>query len=492
MKAKYWYAGMTAAALFYSAGAVKAQQENKVEIVGNSPVVQWQGWGCSLAWWAKEWGETPLAPRLADLVFSYKNVNLNGVVLPGLGMNAARYNVGGGGGGATIGSLYENVSPKMIPATNIRGYWLTGTNPNPNSSDWNWHRDKAQRHMLMLALKRSVNLVEFFSNSPPWWMNKNLSTGGGDQGKDNLRNKYNAAFAHYMACVVQHAEQYWHIPVTSVEPFNEPLGSWWQFPSGQEGCHFSDAHQAAVIPLLREEMNRLGLSGKVQLAASDENTSFQAAQTWQFFSPAVRRMIDKVNTHTYEQYGPNLPPLGEEVKPLPLWVSENGEGDASGYTLARTIVHDIYQLQPVVWCYWQPLDSGGWGMIYADRSNGSIDKPERKYYVMAEYSRAIRAGSEILLTTQPDVTAAFEARTHTLHYVFFSKRTSASFQFILPAQQAEYGKAVLTETTTHPGAGIPDYKYASVPTGPVLQGRITVTLPPQTVASLTIHNVRRF
>ena len=52
----------------------------------------WQGWGCSLAWWANAFGTRD---DLADLLFTTKSTALSGQTLPGLGMTVARYNVGG-------------------------------------------------------------------------------------------------------------------------------------------------------------------------------------------------------------------------------------------------------------------------------------------------------------------------------------------------------------------------------------------------------------
>jgi len=64
----------------------------------------WQGWGTSLAWWANCYGSRD---DLADIFFTMNNVSYNGdaqgssnndntsTVLPGLGLNIARYNLGG-------------------------------------------------------------------------------------------------------------------------------------------------------------------------------------------------------------------------------------------------------------------------------------------------------------------------------------------------------------------------------------------------------------
>src|SRR5215470_510859 len=51
----------------------------------------WEGWGCSLCWWANVFGNRD---DLADIVFTNKSTTLNGQSLPGLAMNIVRYNAG--------------------------------------------------------------------------------------------------------------------------------------------------------------------------------------------------------------------------------------------------------------------------------------------------------------------------------------------------------------------------------------------------------------
>src|SRR3954468_11723613 len=52
----------------------------------------WEGWGTSLAWWANVFGARD---DFADIFFTTKSVTYSGRTLPGLGLNIARYNLGG-------------------------------------------------------------------------------------------------------------------------------------------------------------------------------------------------------------------------------------------------------------------------------------------------------------------------------------------------------------------------------------------------------------
>ena len=51
----------------------------------------WEGWGASLAWWAKIFGDRS---DLADLFFTTEEVSFQGKTCPGLGFTIARYNAG--------------------------------------------------------------------------------------------------------------------------------------------------------------------------------------------------------------------------------------------------------------------------------------------------------------------------------------------------------------------------------------------------------------
>src|SRR4051794_22842883 len=52
----------------------------------------WDGWGASLCWWANVFGTRS---DMADVLFTTNYTSFNGQLLPGLGLNIARYNAGG-------------------------------------------------------------------------------------------------------------------------------------------------------------------------------------------------------------------------------------------------------------------------------------------------------------------------------------------------------------------------------------------------------------
>jgi len=125
--------------------------------------------------------------------------------------------------------------------------------------------------MMFKAKKRGADTIEMFSDSPPWWMNSNLSSAGGDTGRANLTPENDVRFAVYLASVAQYAANNWGVVFSSVEPFNEPSSGWWDYPCRQEGCHIPAKQQQDIIQDLRRELDRRGLD-TVPIAASDENT----------------------------------------------------------------------------------------------------------------------------------------------------------------------------------------------------------------------------
>ena len=52
----------------------------------------WEGWGTSLAWWAKAFGDRV---DIADAMFTMQSATIGDETVPGLGLNIVRYNQGG-------------------------------------------------------------------------------------------------------------------------------------------------------------------------------------------------------------------------------------------------------------------------------------------------------------------------------------------------------------------------------------------------------------
>ena len=235
--------------------------DTTVSIGPTSVWCEWQGWGSSLCWWANKYGTRD---DMADVLYTRRTVAVASAVgthvLPGLGFNIARYNAGGTGiRQLTIdGRLLTPDNPKSLaPFKAMTSYWGASAAGGKAELAWDWTVDSSQRAMMLKARKRGANIFELFSNSPPWWMCRNLGTTGSSSGRDdNIAPGHEHDFAVYLAIVAQQARDHWGIGFQSIEPFNEPSANWWKSPGAQEGCYFDAATQSTVVRELRSELDQ--------------------------------------------------------------------------------------------------------------------------------------------------------------------------------------------------------------------------------------------
>jgi galactan endo-1,6-beta-galactosidase len=378
-----------------------------VTIVPTSNWGTWEGWGTSLAWWAKKFGNQD---DLADIFFSLNWQELDGRNLPGLGLNIVRYNAGACSWNK-IGDAAMVVSPSMIVDRQMEAYWTDWFSSDSTSASWNWNVDLNQRAMMLKAKLRLANRFELFSNSPVWWMCNNHNPAGADQGgNDNLQSWNVENHGIYLATIAQHARDFWGILFESVEPFNEPDGNWWSGLKGtQEGCYFNPISQKPVINALRSELNNRGLSSTL-VAASDDNTYDDAIATWAALGEGVQTNIGRVNVHGYQEGNGRRDLLYSAIKSKgkSIWNSEYGEGDSTGRRLVSNLILDFRWLHPTAWIYWQVIDGFGWGLIDEDVNTGLVGAVSQKYFILAMFSRHIREGMRILDSGSDNVVVAYD------------------------------------------------------------------------------------
>jgi galactan endo-1,6-beta-galactosidase len=355
----------------------------------------WEGWGVSLAWWAKEFGTRS---DLASAVFSTATTSVGGTSLPGLGLNIARYNAGACSTHSVNGTSMVLPST-MNPSREMDAYWIDWSSTDPSSSSWTWSVDASQREMLQLAKSHGANIFELFSNSPVWWMCYNHNPAGSSGGSsDNLQSWNYDQHAVYLATIAEYAKTNWGITFTSVEPFNEPSSDWWNGNSGtQEGCHFDASTQATVIPYLRTELNNRGLSSTI-ISASDENTYDIAVSTFNSLGSTALADVGRINVHGYQYGDGSRDGLYSLVSKAgkKLWNSEYGDSDGTGQQLVSNLILDFRWLHQTAWVYWQIVDVSGWGLLTGDDTSGTISGPAQKYFILAQFTRHIRPGMQIL------------------------------------------------------------------------------------------------
>jgi galactan endo-1,6-beta-galactosidase len=420
---------------------------------------------------------------LADVLFGMNQTTFNGTVCPGLGLNFVRYNAGACGTGSVNG---QSMVINSIPASRqIQGYWLNPTSSNPSSSSWNWSVDANQRAMLLNAKARGANRFELFSNSPMWWMLQNYNPAGSASGSsDNLSSSYSQQFAIYLATIAKYAQDNWGITFTTVDAFNEPVSSWWKATNNQEGCHFGNSSQPAIISNLRTELDSRGLNSLV-ISAADDNSFDQTVGTWNSYSTTTRSQVGQINSHGYQKLGGNQAGVYSAAVAAgkKLYNSEYGDSDASGMTMASVINYNLAVLHPTGWTYWQALDSSGWGMIDANVGGGTIGAVSSKYFVMAQYSRHIRPGMTIIDSGDANSVAAYDATAQKL-VIVTSSVTAQTITYNLANYATVSGP--ITRWATVTGSGDKYVKHTDLS----LSGKtFSATFAANSVQTFEIQNV---
>ncbi len=394
-----------AAAMFISLLTVRTEADAESSGITIDPravlVEHFDGWGTSLCWWAHLAGGYTNREEYADLAFKQ------------LRLNIVRYNIGGG----------EN--PRIRSSLELRAR-VPGFQPEPGK--WDWQADANQRWMLRAAVARGANHIVAFANSPPYWMTVSGSVTGSTNGWDNnLRSDCEKDFADYIATVVSNLTVLDGVKFDSVTPMNEPSAGWWKFGGRQEGAHMSPDQQARMIGLLHAALERSGVAAG--MAASEDNDEQSTWRCLTSYNAATRGQISHFATHTYKANdSARLRDLAQAAH-KPLWVSEYGDGERSGLTLARRIRDDIAVKHASAWIYWQFADFAGWGLV-DNPLNGrdSAYRLTRKFHVMAQFSRFIRPGFQILQASDDNSLAACDVTNHQLIIVTvndsFEPRTS--------------------------------------------------------------------
>jgi galactan endo-1,6-beta-galactosidase len=452
-------------------------QSSTLVIDPSAKVCVWEGWGTSLCWMGNSFGERK---DLADFLFTTKMVRVGSQILPGLGLNIVRYNAGACGPGEVEGKSMV-LSKDVLAFRQMEGFWI---DPTKGEQGWDWSRDKGQRAMMLNAKARGANRFELFSNSPMWWMCANNNPSGAAQSTDdNLRVDQQGAFAHYLATIAAQSDKRWGVRFTSIEPFNEPASDYWGADGRQEGCHFSAATQAAFLPVLRAELDRQGLQ-TLPIVSSDETSFDQALSTWNAFDSNVRSIISRENVHGYRHTEGSRLAFATALETKPRWNSEHGDGDATGLTTARELSLDLNQLRPSAWCYWQPLDGGGWGLLNCDMVAAKVKEPNPKLYVLAQYMRHIRPGMTILASVDPKFVSAYDPRKRKLVVVAQGGETPSNRTLDLSAFRIS--RHTVKRWITVPKG---QERYVQEPNLAYTGSSVTVNLPAESIQTFEIEDV---
>lgn len=420
-------------------------------------VDNFEGWGTSLCWWANVVGGFANRSTYTSLAFTQ------------LQLNIVRYNIGGG----------ENpgISNSMQFRAQIPGFEAT-------PGVWDWTADANQRWVLRQAVALGANRIEAFANSPPWWMTVSGSVTGSTNGtSNNLQPAYETPFAVYLATVMSNLTLLDDVAFDTVTPLNEPTSSWWIYGGRQEGCHISSDQQARLVNLLRSELTTRGLPAGV--AASEDNDEQSALNSINAYGATALGNVARAVTHTYGANNPaGLRNLAASQH-KPLWVSEYGDGDVSGLTMARRIRNDLAVMWARAWVYWQVVDSGGWGCIYnpLDGSGNSSYTINKKFYVLGQFSQFIRPGCEIVNVGDTNSLAAYNPTNHTLIIVAVNETTNSfTVTYNLSGFSSLAAQAARTRTSQF------ENQAALLPS-PVTNKQFSSFIVPQSVTTHVLPNV---
>lgn len=381
----------------------------------------WEGWGVSLCWWANmtgKWNDERKIDEIVDWLTSSDKLNFN----------LFRYNIGGGDD-----PLHAHCAPHHMDHGKGHRAEMEGFKDNTADS-YHWERDAAQRKIMLKIKERRPDAVfEAFSNSAPYYMTySGCCSGHADAGKDNLRPEYYEEFAHYLVDVCRHYKDEYGIEFRTLDPFNEPLTSYWGAGGGQEGCHFDLASQVALLKVLNPILKESGLS--TVISASDETSVANAVKTFKYYKEQdALSLIGQFNTHSYtadDRSRAQLAALAGSTG-MPLWMSEVGGGSGTGLAanlnLAQKVMDDIRYLQPSAWIDWQYMEEGNdrWCLIKGSFADETYERI-KAFYVRQQFSQFIKQGYTILNTTSGQTLAARSADGGTYVLVMLNEGSMTS------------------------------------------------------------------
>ena len=302
-------------------------------------------------------------------------------------MNIVRYNLGGGHNDKVI----QNMRPGgCVPCIQNKD----GT--------FDLNNDNLQISILNESIKHSVNKVELFCNSPPWWM---TNSGLTKAWITNLKNDNTLDFIVFIVDSYKILSKIY--PIVSVEPFNEPSNPFWSPQINQEGCYYNYITRRNILKDIKKECPNIPVAG------FDESHSLFALLSL----PFLPKCTNRINIHGYNSFDYKLFGLFDIKLNIfdwtiwrkiirfftnkPIWMSEFGMGYAEqacfgldSLKLARNIFRDLQTLKPTAWIYWQAVENFGtsWGLLQVDFNNPNKIIIKKQYYIFKHFTRTLKEG----------------------------------------------------------------------------------------------------
>lgn len=331
---------------------------------------RFDGWGTTLGWWANEvggWtkpGENGLERReeIMRAIFGED----------GLDLNIARYNVGGGDD-PTHTHMSDDRNMPGFRAEETGGYVWETLN---GDASWETLPDANQLWALdWLQRERDDAIVEYFSNSPPYWMTvTGCSSGNGSE--SNLKPGYEDRFVEYFLDVFEYLTSQ-GFSFDYMQPFNEPSSGYWDTYGSQEGCDFTTAQKVDILSAMLVEAAERGIEAPLNFA--DETNTSTAVQTYEDVLASERftdagmtgrdilEQVGKLTYHIYSYERENAQKLYRYAQNngQKIWMSEvcypggetyDPEAMDAGFSYSEGIIDDIKYGGVDAYVFWQAVE----------------------------------------------------------------------------------------------------------------------------------------
>lgn len=441
------------------------------------------GWGTSLIWWA-------------GMVGGYDQLNIDGVEVrdeimrliysaDGLDYNIARYNVPGG----DHTSMYTDEFGDDAHVSHMQqGREMEGFQKS-EGGEYDWNADKNQRWILQWIMDNvDEPIVEYFSNSPPWWMTV-TGCASGNGGTSNLKSGYEDEFAKYFVDVLYHLVTVDGMKFQYVNPFNESTSDWWGNLGSQEGCKFTDQERADILYYMVEEMEKYPELDDVMISFDDSTEPYKAYKAYKALLDIAAKgngkydkvlaRLGKLNYHLYDDnaglHNQSLLSASAATAGIGNWMSEMGYSMDDGLddVPMDTAFEHSYHIREsfaagaeayVLWQIIEELSSqfgreqnyGPIKVSYNDSTTignygyriGSYTL-NKQYYVLGQYSKYIKAGYSIVPTSDGKAVAAVSPEGDKV--VIVHENNSADTQeisYTLDGSVITEGRKIVTDKTS--------------------------------------------
>ncbi|MGM9550942.1 MAG: glycoside hydrolase [Clostridia bacterium] len=395
----------------------------RLDLNNKSPFGEFEGWGTSICWWGHHLGENLTDEQLDCVVKALCDEE------EGLGLNIARYNIGGG-------DDPEHNHQREFDGRNMPG--ITDKDGN-----WNLENDKGQLKALQLCVKYGADILEAFSNSPPYYMTESgCSSGNHNSSENNLPDDKFDDFAEYLAEAVQRIQNTYNIKFDTLEPFNESDTNYWGYEGWQEGCHFDVEDHSRLIMEVRKALDKRGLTN-VGVAAADETNVWRMGENIaNVYTKEAIDTLSRINTHSYSVGSYDHLKNAAKSAGKKLYMTEvDGDGTVGGKEsgnmgpalwFSNKITEDLRGLEPNAWVMWQAAamaydgahkDSGYWNICSFDKEKNTVNKT-KKYYAYMQYTKFIRPGDTLIKTDYNNIVSAVNEKTDKVVFVVTNADTA--------------------------------------------------------------------